>query len=265
MSVLGRFLEFSVQTPDILQSLSFYKQLGFEEQQIGDVWPHKYAVVSDGDVCIGLHDREFDGPALTFVHQDVARQALSMTDRGFEFSCLRLDEDVFNELAFIDPDGHLVNMLEARTFTPPDEYAADSLCGHCFEATLPARDTMHSGRFWAPLIPNLLRLREEPTTHMRFDTGELALGISESIGLRQPSLCFKCYDDDRLMQVVRENGVRHRTFPGFEGAFVELQAPEGTSLFVFEEDFLGETYVVDEDEELPADSYVVVESDKTPE
>ena len=62
MSTLGRFLEFSVRTPDILQSLNFYKLLGFTELDIGDVWTHKYAVVSDGGIHIGLHDRDFDSP-----------------------------------------------------------------------------------------------------------------------------------------------------------------------------------------------------------
>ena len=31
MSSLGRFLEFSIRTPDILDSLSYYKLLGFTE------------------------------------------------------------------------------------------------------------------------------------------------------------------------------------------------------------------------------------------
>lgn len=62
MSTLGQFLEFSVQTSDVLESLQFYKTLGFVELEIGDVWTHKYAVVSDGELNIGLHDREFDSP-----------------------------------------------------------------------------------------------------------------------------------------------------------------------------------------------------------
>jgi hypothetical protein len=44
-------------------------------------------------------------------------------------------------------------------------------------------------------------------------------------------------------------------FPGYEGAFVELQAPEGTKLFVFDEDFLGESYVIDETDILPSETF----------
>ena len=67
MSSLGRYLEFSLRTPDIIESLGFYKLLGFTELEIGDVWPHKYAVVTDGVLCIGLHDAHFDEPSVTLI------------------------------------------------------------------------------------------------------------------------------------------------------------------------------------------------------
>ena len=250
--MLGKFLEFSVHTPDVLESLGFYKSLGFTELETGDVWPTGYAVVSDGDICIGLHSRVFSSPAVTFVQPDLARHARSMTDHGFDFSFLQLDEDVFNELGFTDRDGHMITLVEARTFSPPSDDLGDSLCGSWFELTLPVRDTMRDGRFWAPLAPNLLQLREEPTTHMRFDAGGIALGLSESIALKGPGLCFKCHDNDAIGTLVERHGLRSMKFPGFEGASRVIEAPEGTTIFLFDEDFLGEAYVVDESDTPPS-------------
>ncbi len=249
MSSLGHYLEFSVQTPAILDSLGFYKILGFVELEIGDVWPHKYAVVSDGVLCIGLHDREFDAPAITFVQQDLAKHARAMTDHGFDFRFLQLDEDAFNEIGLADRDGHRVTMLEARTFTGGDEFDNDSACGTWFELSLPARDAVHAAHFWASVAPVLLRVREEPTTHMRFDAGGFALGLSESIALESPSLCFRCHDKEALLGLIEKHGLKHQKFPGYEGAFVAIEAPEGTTLFAFDEDFLGETYEVDESDD----------------
>lgn len=249
--MLGRFLEFSVATPDILESLNFYKQLGFRELEGGDVWTHKYAVVSDGDICIGIHDREMQSPALTFVHQEVAREARAMTDRGFDFTYLQIDEDSFNELGFLDNDGHLVTMIEARTFSKPFEDMNNSLCGRWFETTLPVRDTLRAGRFWAPLAPKLLRMREEPTTHMRLDAAGMSLGLSESIALSGPSLCFRCDNREGVWIALAKHGFTHKEYPGFEGAFMSITAPEGTTLFLFDEDFLGELYEVDESGEAP--------------
>ncbi len=250
MSSLGRFLEFSIRTPDIIESLSFYKLIGFTEQEIGDVWPHKYAVVGDGVLFIGLHDREFDGPALTFVQPDLARRARSMADHGFDFIFMHLDEDVFNHIALKDRDGHQVTMLEARTFTGNDELDDDSVLGTWFEVSLPVRDAVRSARFWAPVAPNLLRMREEPTVHMRFDVGDAALGLSESIALNAPSLCFICRDREALFATIERHGLAHEKFPGYEGAFVALRAPEGTMLYAFGEDFLGDLIEVEESDDL---------------
>jgi hypothetical protein len=249
--VLGKFLEFSVHCEDVLESLSFYKTLGFSELEIGDTWTHKYAVVSDGDICIGLHGRESDGPTVTFVHQELAPHARSMADHGFEFSVLRVDEDVFNELAFADRDGNMISMIEARTFSPAVDDLVGSVCGRFFELTLPTRDAVRAGLFWAPLAPQILRMREEPTTHMRFFAGGVSLGLSESIALDAPSLGFKCSTRETLAAAVERFGIKSRKFPGFEGAFSVLQAPEGTKLYLFDEDFLGETYLVDESAEAP--------------
>jgi len=246
MSTLGRFLEFSVRTPEILESLNFYRTLGFVELEIGDMWSHKYAVVSDGELNIGLHDRDFDAPAITFVQQDLAKHARSMADHGFDFSFMQLGEDAFNEIRFPDRDGHNIGMLEARTFHASEDAENDSACGSWFEMTLPVRDALRAAQFWAPIAPTLLEMREEPTTHMRFEADGVPLGLSESIALEGPSLCFKCPDRHGLMALLEQRGMDFEKFPGFEGAFVAIRAPEGTTLYAFEEDFLGEAYEVDE-------------------
>lgn len=253
--LLGRFLEFSIPTTDIIESLGFYKLLGFQELKSGEVWEHKYAVVSDGVLNIGLHDGKFDRPALTFVHHDVARQARSMTDHGFHFEYLRINPDVFNEIGFYDRDENLVTMIEARTFSPADELFGDSVCGSLFELTLPVRDAMRAAQFWAPLAPELQRLREEPTTHMRFNAGGIPLGLSESIALNGPSLCFRCYDQDRVWTSIAQHGFKFKEFPGFEGALMSLKAPEGTMLYMFAEDFLGEMIVVEEGDEAAEEEF----------
>ncbi len=246
MSGAGRFLEFGVRTEDILDSLGFYKLLGFTELETGDVYDHKYAVVSDGDINIGLFDKEMASPQLTFVQPDLARHARSMADHGFDFRRMVLEEDLFNELELADRDRNTLRMIEARTFFPAAEEENLSLCGECFEVSLPVRDAMRGARFWAPLAPNVLELREEPTTHMRFDTGGVPFGLSESIALEAPSLSFRCIDRAPLTATLERAGIPVEQFPGFEGAFARIIAPEGTSLYLFDEDFLGAAIEVEE-------------------
>jgi hypothetical protein len=247
LSGIGRFLEISVRSRNVVESLLWYKTLGFSELETADVHPHKYAVVSDGVLSIGIHDREFESPAVTFVQPDLARHARSMADHGFEFSFMHLGEERFNEIGVNDRDRHLITIVEARTFHGNDEFDNDSACGTWFEMTLPVRDAMHSAGFWGPVAGSILNMREEPTVHMRFDAAGIALGLSESIALERPSLCFKCHDKAALKALLEARGLEAKEFPGFEGAFMVLTAPEGTQLFLFDEDFLGEPIEVDED------------------
>ena len=137
-------------------------------------------------------------------------------------------------------------MLGARTFHAGNDVDRDALCGSWIELTLPVRDALRAAQFWAPIAPTMLDMREEPTTHMRFDAGGAPLGLSESIAVKAPSLSFKCPDRHGLMGLLEQNGMDFEKFPGFEGAFVAINAPEGTVLYAFEEDFLGESYEVDE-------------------
>ena len=247
---LGKFLELSVQTDDILESLSFYKLLGFRERQTGDTWNHKYAVVSDGVLSIGLHEREFEAPALTFVQPELARRARSMSDSGFDFTYMQLGEDAFNELRFRDRDRHAIMMLEARTFYGDDEDENDSLCGTWFELTLPAKDVMRAARFWGAVAPIILNHREDPTLHMRFDAGGISVGLSESIGLSGLGLCFRCPDREAIATACERHGFEVEKFPGYEGAFSVIRSPDGVDFYLFDSDFLGEGIEVDESDDV---------------
>ena len=59
--MFGRFLELSLTTADIAASVQFYERLGFSQLTTGDTWTHPYGVLSDGRICLGLHQRR--GPA----------------------------------------------------------------------------------------------------------------------------------------------------------------------------------------------------------
>ena len=68
----------------------------------------------------------------------------------------------------------------------------------------------------------------------------------------KPTLRVRGDDNDALSGCIKKRDRPHQRFPGFEGAFVVLTAPEGTKLFAFDEDFLGENYEVDESDDTSA-------------
>jgi hypothetical protein len=136
MSNLGRFLELSVPAADLGASLDFWLRLGFSEVRVNDIRPRGYAAVTDGQIVIGLHGVGLDEPALTFVRPDLARHARALLDAGTDLEFARLDEDQFNEVGLRTPDGQLLMLLEAPTFSVADDDHSPPLIGRCTELAL---------------------------------------------------------------------------------------------------------------------------------
>jgi len=136
MSALGHFLEFSVPAPDLGASLDFWLRLGLTEVRVNDIRPRGYAAVTDGQVVIGLHGAGLDEPALTFVRPDLARHARALADAGTDLVFMRLGDDQFNEVGLRTPDGHLLMLLEAPTFSVADDDPPAPLIGRCTELAL---------------------------------------------------------------------------------------------------------------------------------
>ena len=119
MSAIGHFLELSVSTDDIRESADFWTRFGLAPAVTGDIWSHRYAVFTDGSLFVGLHEYAFESPAFTFVRPDLAVCLPSLAGAGLDFVFAKTSDDEFNEAGFRDPDGHMVALLEARTFSEP--------------------------------------------------------------------------------------------------------------------------------------------------
>jgi catechol 2,3-dioxygenase-like lactoylglutathione lyase family enzyme len=188
--VLGRFLEYSIPTPDIGASLDFYGKLGFSQAQVGETWPHPYAVVTDGRLHLGLHQHAAAVlPALTFVKADVLHQLGVLESRGVTFEYRKLGNDVFNEIGWLDPSGHLIRLIEARTFSPIKDPRA-SLCGYFLEIGLPAPDRELAKHYWEELGFVGLEEPQAALPHVSCTSDSIDIGLYDPAQLRLPSLVF---------------------------------------------------------------------------
>src|SRR5882757_4964098 len=103
--MLGRFLEISLPTPVIQESLEFYEALGFVQALVGETWSHPYAVVTDGRLTLGLHAGGITAPCLTYVQPELAGKLAPLQALAITFDRLQLGPDVFNEVSFRAPQG----------------------------------------------------------------------------------------------------------------------------------------------------------------
>ena len=63
--MIGRFLELSIRSPDLLESLHFWESLGFVQLPTGDIRTHHYGVFTDGRALLGIHDDWCEAPTLS--------------------------------------------------------------------------------------------------------------------------------------------------------------------------------------------------------
>lgn len=238
--MLGRFLEIGLATADIRASVEFYERLGFTQAQTGDTWTHPYGVLTDGRLYVGLHQTRLDSPALTFVHPDVARHAAALRRLDVDLTTIKVDSEVFNELAFRDPTGHPVRLLEARTYSPADRPTDDtSLCGTFLGISLPATDVAQASGFWQAL--GLAAAGEEeaqPYPHLPLKGDGLDLALHRPRFFAEPLLVFR--DREMAARIARLRELDAGLFePPPRGlgthANALLRAPEGTALLLLQD------------------------------
>jgi catechol 2,3-dioxygenase-like lactoylglutathione lyase family enzyme len=236
--VLGRFHEISLATDDIRESVEFYERLGFTQAQTTDTWTHPYGVLTDGRIFLGLHQRRFSAPALTFVHAGVAAFGDDLEARGISLDFRRVGDEAFNELGFSDPFDHHVRILEARTYSPvtrtPEEL---SLCGYFTEYSLPVTNFEAAKEFWEPLGFVATEEPDAPYAHLPLTSDHLDIAFHQPRTLDRPMLVFRDPGMRARLARLREIGVKEsgelpRGLPLAANALIE--SPEGTMFLLLE-------------------------------
>lgn len=231
--MLGEFLEISLSTPDMLQSLEFYRQLGFSEASAGESLKHPYAVVTDGRLYLGLHRREAAAPVLSFVLPELVRRLPDFEALGLEFDFCEMGLDQFNRFGFPDPDGGQVALLEARTYSPVHAgHVPPSLCGYFLEYRLPVRRATDSARFWEALGLIVTPAEESGLPHAQASWAGINLGLWEAGPRARPTLVFENGDLGETLALLEMRGLPIQN--DTEGLRVET--PEGINLLLRPED-----------------------------
>ncbi len=234
--MLGRFLELSVAAPDIGESLEFYAKLGFSQAPVNEAWPHAYAVVTDGRIHLGLHGEAPAAATLTFVKPDLLKFLDTLRPWVSNFEFLRLGGDVFNEAGWRSPCGHLLRLVEARTFSPGERPAGEpSHCGYFLEVGLPCADAPQAKRYWEDLGFVGMDEADGSLPHVSCTSDTIDIGLYSPAQLARPALLFDAGDlaatQRRLAQVGINPSGPIGTVPGMPPAALR-RAPQGALLGV---------------------------------
>jgi catechol 2,3-dioxygenase-like lactoylglutathione lyase family enzyme len=216
--VIGRFHEFSVHAPEVLASLEFYERLGFVQASTGEAWPYPYAVVTDGRIGIGLHQRELPGsPLLSFVLPDLLHRREELEAGGCEILERTLGNDAFNQAALQRPPG------------------LTSTLGWFEEVALPVADAAAALRYWERLGFVPAGEESDPYPHVGLTSDALSLALLPAGTIAQPTLVFTHAAMPARIEELRNAGLRFAKRPpaGLDPARNALLiAPEGTQILL---------------------------------
>lgn len=236
--MLGEFLEISLSTPDLLASVRFYEQLGFQQASVGDTWPHPYAVLSDGHLHLGLHRYTFTSPSLTFVLPELRAHLANLEADGVTLEFSKTSDAEFNEAGFFAPDTQMIALLEARTFSPRRQQADRAgACGYFSAYRLAVHDYPAAQRFWETLGFVVTAASETPP-HCSLSTRGLNVTLWESPRPVPPALVFVHPGLEACAAQLDERGPAFTRARDLDGqAMLALTSPEGMRLLIRSEDF----------------------------
>ena len=234
--MIGHFHEISLETADIRASVEFYEQLGFCQATTTDTWTHPYGVLTDGRLFLGLHQRRFTSPVVTFVHPGVASLVPEFETRGISLTRVHVEPEVFNEIGFRDPFGQPISVLEARTYSPvAASPLKTSLCGYFDELSMPVANFETAREFWEPLGFVATDESDDPYLRLPLTSDYLNIAFHRARTLDRPMLVFSDPDMGSRLGRLRDLGVSFsdelpRGLDASENALIE--SPEGTSLLL---------------------------------
>ena len=234
--MIGHFHEISLETSDIRASVEFYEQLGFCQATTTDTWTHPYGVLTDGRLFLGLHQRRFTSPRLTFVHPGVASLVPAIEARGIALTQCRVEPEVFNEIGFRDPFGQPIAVLEARTYSPVALSPLKmSLCGYFDELSMPAANFEAAKEFWEPLGFVATDEADDPYLRLPLTSDHLNIAFHRPRTLDRPMLVFSDSNMGERIARLRDLGVSltdelPRGLSASDNALIE--SPEGTMLLL---------------------------------
>jgi catechol 2,3-dioxygenase-like lactoylglutathione lyase family enzyme len=240
LPLAGTFHEFGVAVEDARIAVEFYERLGFTQATTTDTFSHPYGVLTDGRLFVGLHQRAGPSPLLTFVRPGIADQLGAFAAAGIPLTQCHTGEDVFNEIAFADPFGHAVAVLEARTYSPVARRMTEtSLCGDFAELSLPVADFAAAQAFWEPLGFVAADAEQTPYPHLSLTSDHINLAFHPPGVCGRPMLVFRDAGMEARIARLRELGVALAAAPApvppsAGGAL--LEAPGGTPLLLLAAD-----------------------------
>ena len=244
--ILGDITALTIATPDLEQSLAFYKKLGFSEVLRAD-WPFPWIQVSDGVLLIMLRKDPKPYLALTYYVKNIDKITTGLEKKGIEFSQKPKKTDMLKRYLLQSPDGlniSLVSIVDGFSQPPgpgmlqmpqndyfkPEKYV-NKTCGLFGELAHPVADLEKSLVFWELLGFKAISRFTAPYPWAIISDGLSIVGLHESMHFSYPAITFFASDMQEKIAKLKKSGLKGIKEQG--AGNIVLLTPEQQHIFLF--------------------------------
>lgn len=244
--VLGTVTAFTIATPDLERSLTYYRQLGFSEVLPAE-WPFPWIQISDGVVLIMLRKDVEPYIALTYYTKDAGKTAKDLEAKGISFSQKANPKDMMKRYVFQSPDGVNISIVSGvegfrqpvgpgmlamppEDYTKPEKYV-NKVCGLYGEFAQPVKDLQAAIAFWKLLGFEVVSKFHSPYSWAILSDGLSVIGLHQTTHFSQPAITYFAADMKKKLDELKAAGLTDYTEQ--EAGNAILTTPEQQHIFLF--------------------------------
>ncbi len=236
---LGDTVHVTIGVPDLAASLAFYGQIGFGITEQADE-PYPWAILSDGQLVLGLHQDGLVYRGLTYFAPDMGDRVEALAALGLEFVARREDQGRFIQAIFVGADNLAISLIAygGHDHEPPLSQPNPRLKTFG-EYSLGVTDLEASIAYWQQLGFELAHRDKAPYPWAILRDGLMILGLHQQTEFSGPAITYFAPDMPARIQGLAEAGVPLvREFANAEGiiAGAKLVAPDGQEILLFTAD-----------------------------
>jgi [ribosomal protein S5]-alanine N-acetyltransferase len=245
--LLGEITALTIATPDLEESLTFYRKLGFSEVMRAD-WPFPWIQVSDGVLLIMLRKDAKPYLALSYYVKNIDKVTADLAKKGVEFTQKPKKGDMLKRYLLKSPDGlniSLVSMVEGfkqpkgpgmlemdpKNYVKPEKYVNKTI-GLFGELAHPVADLEKSIAFWELLGFKAVSKFAAPYPWAIVSDGLSIVGLHQTRHFDHPAITYFAADMKGKISKLKKSGLKNFTEEG--PSDIVLLTPEQQHINLFQ-------------------------------
>jgi hypothetical protein len=243
---LGHWVELSLSVTDLSASLFFYEKLGLKPVDGGEQ-PYPWAVVSDEILHLGLHQRLFPSPTLTYFSwgETISKRVAILKKLNITFNQITTRDigyygspvyDLVSTAEFTGLEGQPLCLANFwRDMKQPQR--CFFIPGNQFgELSLKTADVKAATSYWEQLGFKQVAGSDKPYPWATLSDGLIRLGLHQTTRFTHPTISYFSPDMPDRLHRLREQDIPFRSeYKDAQGCTIGavIHSPDGQPFFLF--------------------------------